>query len=680
MAANLVGPLSYQDSDGKSKFLGVPVATKEPRQRSLSLDDIYLTRYISPWVRNPQANAATWRWWVYNEPIAMICRETLIANIIALDWEIAARDSSKREELQGVIKHYTHLLESGGNRPELGLDYTGLIEWVAADLLDLPFGTASELGRRYNKPDDRVMWIKPLDAGTLYPTLNKDYPVMQMYSNYDIVTFPAHAIARVYMSPRTEIIQEGWGMAPPEKAYFALRMVYLGDTYYKDLMVDTPPSGILDLMDVEWDDALKWADSLKDFYMGNPSSMKIPVLAEHQNEVKFIDFGKVPNDIMYDKIILKYAAMVASAYGISLSDIGLQATSASGQTLAGSIRDERKSKRTGFARLKKKLKFWIESILPKELKFNFIDLDDELNVALGRARLATITALKAAQDAGVISDREHRLILLGDGLFGNTSLPEDIPPEAEKLQPTSPFGKSAERPGMLGRPEAASTGGQGEVRKMSSLSLEKTKHFDSHLKRFLGDVTRQIGQIIETEKDKVSLDELYLVRSMVDTSLFGEEDYLEIVPILKSLWENKKWFRVKASDKLADELEELAKERADSIIASRYELADEEFDLEKRIEEIKEKLHNVDWNVISNEFSYILDENVKVFLGKSAVFVLKDFLLSEKGFDIESEEGDNNIVDKIYQNVVQNFDEFAHVGISADVENLVDMIIEEMMK
>ena len=669
---------SHSDNQQGTSFLEVPEVTKMPRQRSINLDDIYLTRYISPWARNPNANAATWRWWVFNEPISMICRETMIANIIGLSWEIAPRDSDQREELRGVIKHYSQLLENGGNNPELQLDWTGLVEWIVADLLDLPFGAGAEIGRKFDKPDGRVLWVKPLDGGTLYPTLNKDYPVLQMYSTYDIVTFPAHAISRVYMSPRTEILNAGWGLAPPEKAYFALRMSYQGDKYYADLISDTPPAGILDLMDVEWDDALKWVESLREFYMGSPSAMKIPVLAEHASEAKFIPFGNAPNNIMFDKITYKYAAIIASAYGMSLSDIGLQTTTAGGQTLAGSIRDERKTKRTGFARIKKKIKYWIESFLPPTLEFNFVDLDDELNVALGRARLATITALSQAQDKGVISAEEHRLILLGDGLFGVTTLPEKPPADAKEAVPASPFGNSKERPGMLGRPEAASSGGQGEVRKMQSVELQKTKYFDTHLKRFIRDITNKIGGVIQESREGLSDDELYLVRSLVDDSLFVE-DSLGLLEILKSEWKNKRWFKVGTSG-LADELEKLAIEKAETVLAQDYENSDEEYDLEDSLENAKNSLHNVNWDKIANEFSGILDENVKLFLGKSTVYLLKDILLSENGFDTGMEADDNNIVDEIYQSMLNNFDEFAMASINIETENLIDKIIKEIMK
>jgi len=650
--------------------LQIPEPTKEPKQRSINQEDIYLTRFVYPWARPSKPDAELWRWWLFNEPIAMICRETLIANIVALNWEITPRKSADREELRAVTRHYTRLLEKGGDYYDF--DWTGLVEWIMTDLQDLPFGGAAEIGRKNDSPTGRVLWVKPLDAGTLYPTLNRDYPVFQYYGD-KVVKFPKHAISRTYMSPRPEILREGWGLAPPEKVYFALLMLYQGDKYYANLLLDNPPVGVMDLGDTEWESAYKWVESLKNFYLGGgDSSFKIPVLAEHTTDAKFIPFGKVPNDIMYDRITLKYAAIIAAAYGMSLSDIGLQAAGG-GQTLAGSIRDERKTKRTGFARIKKKVKYFIESFLPDSLQFNFIDLDDELNVALGRARLATITALSQAQDKGVISANEHRLILLGDGLFGSTNLPEEPPADAKEVQPNNSFG-SPERPGTLGRPEAASTGGQGEVRK-SVVHVERSKHFDSHLKNLVNDLSNNIGPVIEETKKGLSDDETYLIRSMVDESLFGAEDVLGILEVIKSYWEGKRWFRLETSG-LDKELETLSVERAENVLKSRFENG-EDFDLEDEIDKVKSKLHGVNWKELAGEFESILEENCKTFVGKSTIFILKDLLLLEEAFDDDTEKG-YDLVDKVYYVLSNNFDEYVSVSITMETKKLIDEIVKEI--
>ena len=185
------------------------------------------------------------------QPIAIICRETLIANLLSLDWKITPKDMSQKSELDGTIKHYTKLLERGGNNPELELDFSSLTEWIAADLLDTAFGGTAEVGRKNDAENGRVVWLKPLDSATMYPTLNRDFPAVQYYNGIDAIPFPQHALSRTYMTPRPFMDRQGWGIAPPEKVYFAMDMLTRGDKYYANLLLDIPTAGILDLGDIE---------------------------------------------------------------------------------------------------------------------------------------------------------------------------------------------------------------------------------------------------------------------------------------------------------------------------------------------------------------------------------------------------------------------------------------------
>jgi hypothetical protein len=244
----------------------------------------------------------------------------------------------------------------------------------------------------------------------------------------------------------------------------------MGDTYYANLLLDVPTAGILDLGDMEQSSAQDWIEAFKTVMSpGAVDSFKIPVLYEHNNPVSFISFGKVPNDIMFDRITMKYAAIVCAAYGMTTGDIGLSA--ASGETLAGSIRQERRTKKTGFARLKKKLKFYFDQILPEELQFVWIDYDDETNVAVGRARLANATALGQMIDKKILTPKEARLQVIQDG--GVTiSIPEDYPEEdaPDELKPGA--GGTPERPGALGSTNIpASQGGEGEVVSGKSMTI-----------------------------------------------------------------------------------------------------------------------------------------------------------------------------------------------------------------
>jgi hypothetical protein len=128
------------------KSMFAPLPTREDGQRSTNLSSAYLTRFTPAWQRPVGWNTNMWRAWVLNQPVAIICRETLIANLLSLSWKITPRDMSQKDELDGTIKHYTKLFERGGNNPELELDYSTLVEWIVADLLDTPFGGVAEVG------------------------------------------------------------------------------------------------------------------------------------------------------------------------------------------------------------------------------------------------------------------------------------------------------------------------------------------------------------------------------------------------------------------------------------------------------------------------------------------------------------------------------------------------------
>jgi len=436
-----------------------PKPSREKGQRSLDLPD-WLYRILPPW-QNPRKflEADTWRAIVAKEPIATICRETLISNFISLDWKIEPKDSDQRDELKNEIDYYTEFLTYTGD-----YYYDTIVEWIGKDLLDIPFGGAAEIGRERDAPDGKVLWIELIDGGTLFPTLSKDWPVGQLLREMAMkpIFFPAHAIDRVYYSPYTKIHYEGWGIPPPEKIYLALELLYRGDAYYANLLLDTPEAGILDLGDMSKTSAEEWIKAFRNM-LGGIDPMKIPVLYEHNTDVKFVPFGKPPTEMMFDKITARYASIVAAGYGLSLSDIGIQTTTSGGDTLAGSIRDERKSRRTGFARFKKKMISFFNFILPETLYFKIIDQDDELSVALGRARLAMATAAAQLIDKRIFTPQEMRLQMMADGMI-SISIPEEIPEDEFPDELTfGDNGGSPERPSTLGKPVAPSQGGHGEV-------------------------------------------------------------------------------------------------------------------------------------------------------------------------------------------------------------------------
>lgn len=441
--------------------------SQHPKERNLDYP-LYINRYIPAWGNPGFAASDRWRYVVQSQPIALVCRETLISLVSGLDWVIEPRDSNKRDELKSEIDYYTKFFENTGD-----YDYTEIIEWVSKDALDLPFGSGVEIGRKYDAPDGKILWIELLDGGTLYPTNNRDYPVAQYVpaASPNPIYFPAHAINRLYLSPRTRIQEKGWGMAPPEKIYLALELMNRGDFYYANLLLDTPAAGILDLGDMDKLSAEEWVVAWRELLNGI-DPYKVPVIYEHEKPVNFIPFTKNPIDLNFTTAMVRYSSILTAGYGLSLSDIGVSTSGNGGETLAGTIRDERRTRRTGVATLKKKLVLFFNRLLPETLQFRFIDLDDELMVSLGRARLATVTSLGAAIDKNILTENESRQQMIADGLV-TISIPEKLPKELQdKIDGKNQLAeqavgngkdKTAERPNMLGRPVSPSQGGWGEV-------------------------------------------------------------------------------------------------------------------------------------------------------------------------------------------------------------------------
>lgn len=389
---------------------------KQPADRPEDQRAIHIPTFLQrilPYYGQPAwLQAQQWRNFVRNQGVAINCRDTLINNTLNLEWDIVARDpNGAGPKTKRAIDYYKELFT------HIEGDFDTYLELMLQDMLDLPFGACAEVGRWDDEPDQPVIWVEHIDAATLFPTGNPEYPVAQRVPDVPgtQVVFPFHTINRMYMTPRPEIRLEGWGMAPPQKLYIAIDMLYKGDQYYWKMLIDTPEAGVLDLLNMSKDRATEWLSSFRDLFSGI-DGFKIPVLYEHDKAAQWIPLNRPPNEMIYDKAYLQYASLVAGAYGLQLSDIGLSEVSGE-KTLAGVIRGERQSKRSGRALVRSKTENHFNKLLPEELRFIWKDQDTEDVTARGRAMLQITQGLKAALDSGLIDEVEGRTELVASGTF-----------------------------------------------------------------------------------------------------------------------------------------------------------------------------------------------------------------------------------------------------------------------
>lgn len=450
----------------------------EPKPKSLQPPP-FLIRTLPLFQAPHWMEAERWRWAVANQPVSIVCRDTLISDLAAAEITIKARDETETEELEGDIEFYTDLLLSN----TWANGFKGLDFWIEAggqDLYTLPVGWNSEIVRwpiGVNPPDFNLrpnpkghpFKIIFMDGATVFPTLDAQFPMAQRIKG-DIsrsIFFAEDEIARTVISPRPELMKWGWGMAPPQKIFLAIEALSRGDFYYANLLLDTPEAGVLDLMDMSQESATQWAQSHRELLTGI-DPLKIGVLYEHEKAAQYISYGRPPTDMLLTETINRYSKIEHAGYGLRQSDTGLGDDTQ--QSLGGKIRDERGSRRSGFAVTRNKLKNMVEtSILPPWLEMVIIEKDEEARVQKGRAFLLMSQALGKAKEARAITPAEMQDQLVKDG-FITVEVKE--PKELELPPMLGPgVGGSEETQKEIDKVPAAE-GGRGDITKGPDLGDE----------------------------------------------------------------------------------------------------------------------------------------------------------------------------------------------------------------
>lgn len=487
----------------------------------------YLTRIFPVWNVPQWQDANLWRALVRMQPVALVCRDTLISFLLGRDWQIRAKDPNQSETFKSDIDYYVELLETSG-----GTDFDTKLDLLSQDILDTPFGGAFEVGRLGDLPDGRVAWIDHIDSATLFPTSDFNFPVAQRFEGivHPPILFPRHSINRAMMTPRTEWRRKGWGMAPPEKIYLAIDLLYRGDRYYANLLLDTPEAGVLDLMDMEKESAFEWLESFKTLFTG-VDAFKVPVLYEHDIPAKWIPFGRPPTDLIFDTVTFKYAQIVCAGYGLKISDIGLSEEQA--KTLAGIIRAERQTRRTGLASLSTKVAGWLNRLLPHWLTFEWIEQDDESMIAKGRARLANFQAYGEAREKKMLHLEEIRAQIASDGLLSIEIDPDNI----AGLELEDPSAATALPPRTDRDRVPPSQGGEGELtfpRKSSLVLFADTaeamisRASTPRLRRLIKALSRELFPELSKSFADMTMEEAELWSDAMVANSFGHSDTYDI--------------------------------------------------------------------------------------------------------------------------------------------------------
>lgn len=397
-----------------------------PQGKAVEQLDLSMYRIMPTWTQPLSVDGNIWREIARKQPVIADCVTNLTMYAQSLPWDIRVRDVEKIDKLQSSVETYKKIFVNAQD----GAGYLTYISLLLQDFYLLPFGGGTETIRY---PDKTLYSIRQIDGATLFPYDDKNMPVMQYVPAFGNpnrsvnLYFTPDELVRMYQFPRPEIHRRGWGMAQPEKIYFALELLNRGDKYYANLLLDTPEAGLLDLGDMSEASATKWLESFKNLFTGI-DAFKIPVLYEHTIPANYLPFGRAPNVLEFENITMRYIQLVTAAFGITPSDLGIKGGGGSG--LSGQIREERQSRSTGKAFIRNHLLEHFNRILPDEFQFIFVDTDDELLVARGRARSANAVAGRNLIESGAITPAEWRKQLKTDGLI---TIPLVDEPEASEF-------------------------------------------------------------------------------------------------------------------------------------------------------------------------------------------------------------------------------------------------------
>jgi len=95
-------------------------------------------------------------------------------------------------------------------------------------------------------------------------------------------------------------------------------------------------------------------------------------------------------------------------------------------------------------------------------------------------------------------------------------------------------------------------------------------------------------------------------------------------------------------------------------------------------ENIEERLHGVDCNKIGDKFIGGISASIKDFIGRSAIFILKDMILVEDALDDRTVVDYDSIVEAATTKLVERFDEFVQAAVDIEARNILQKITNEV--
>ena len=417
------------------------IIEKARKPKAIQEAPVHVTRSVFRFWDPSGFSPEQWRL-ISREPVNKMAQQFIKRELAALDFEIV----SERHDDPRVGEYkarWDDIFEDGD----------GFYLWlfrILDDTMTLTFGGGSEISRS----DDRLDWVQHVDAATLLPTYDKRQPYVQVNPDnwVDRIYFRKGDLARLRYGPRPEIHYKEWQLSPTEEALLpieALSKIYL---YYMQELTDTPAMGILDVMDMTYEEVTKWSKDFREMMQGS-DPLKIPILYEHTVPAKWIPFNRSPADLNIPDLFKRFAEILLGKYGLSIGDLRLFEHES---TKAGERVSQMVTERSGVGYWAALIAKHITRLLPSGLTFKFKQPRPEREKIVAERKLTQLAMLQAA--AG-----QKQLISVEDAVEEATALEifnTQVTPKEEKEQEDifGPMGgQDGGKPPQFGNPTQEET-------------------------------------------------------------------------------------------------------------------------------------------------------------------------------------------------------------------------------
>lgn len=404
------------------------------KPKSIQKPSVYLTRTVFRFTDPTGFSADQWRL-IAREPINKMAQRFIVRELSSLPYQIVS-DERNDPRVDEYTERWSEIWEDGA----------GFTVWLARTIDDactLPFGAASECGWK----GDDLVWVLHVDAATLLPTYERKLPYVQVNPDdwTQRVYFNRRQLQRLRVNPRSDIRFKEYQISPTEDSFLpieALSKIYL---YYMQELTDTPPLGLLDVMDMTEGEATDWAASFREMLEGI-DLIKIPMLYDHEKPAKWIPFGRTPQDLNVVEQFKRFAEMLLGEYGLSIGDLRLFEHES---TKAGERVSQLVTERSGIGFWATLIADFINRLLPPGLKFQFKQPRPERELVVASRQAAQLAMLQAAAGGKAIITKEDALeqAVAWEIFDVEVEVPEEeaLPIPAGQLPPQLPGGVPEEQ-------------------------------------------------------------------------------------------------------------------------------------------------------------------------------------------------------------------------------------------